>query len=587
MIRYRIRFSDRATHHVDVDVEFEASSRDGTVDLWLPTWTPGSYLIREFARNLRRVSATGAEGRALAITRRDKSSFRIGARPGERVRIHYRVFANELSVRTSYVDSTMAVLNGASIFLAVTGREDEECTVDYGELPTSWNCYTGLACDSNSGSRFVARTYAELIDCPLMFGDLLQREFVAGGKPHRFVLAGAGNHSLDTITEESRRIVETAARTFGPLPYSEYTFLLFTTRDVQSGLEHCNSTLLAFPRFSFKDDKLKVDLATLIAHEHFHSWNVKRTKPREFVPYDLKSETYTKSLWICEGVTSYYDELLVLRAGIITRDQYLIRLGEEISRYLESPGRLEQSLEESSLTTWTRFYRQDEDYPNSGISYYQKGCLVALLLDLEIRYATDSKRTLDDVMRSLFERHAADSPGFSAEEFESLASQAAGKDLSEFFEVAVRGTQELDFAAALERFAVKWTCEDRAPSPTARDWIGVRIKPGANPLRIDVVERNSPAECGGLGPGDEIVALDGQRVTAATLAERLREARGCSVRIDYFRDDSLATCTVLVPKEPSKIVKLAWRDGAGADAVARLEKWLESPASRFQSEVFA
>lgn len=575
MPSYRLSFAECASHHVDVEMWMDARSE--AIELWMPTWTPGSYLIREFARHVRDISAVSADGRDLAVIRVDKATFRVATRKGDTVTIRYRLYCNDPTVRTNFADDRYAILNGAGTFFAVRGAETEEHVVSL-DLPAKWTCVSGLR-EGDGPHQRLATDYDELIDGPIAVGSLAVQEFQAGGKRHVYAVAGAGNHDVSELAIEATRIVQTSANCFGPLPYSEYVFILFTTKDAQGGLEHRNSTVLAFPRFGFRDPKTKADLASLVAHEHFHAWNVKRTKPREFAPYDLSNETYTRALWICEGVTSYYDEQIVLRAGLVTRDVYLSRLEDDFNRYFENPGRLEQDLEESSLSTWIRFYRQDEDYPNSAISYYLKGGLVALLLDLEIRSATDSRRSLDDVMRCLFERHPYGSEGFSTDEFEALAGEVAGTDLQSFFDRCVRSTEELDFAEPLARFGIRWSLVERTPAPSARDWIGVRIKAGANPLKIDVVERGSPAASGGLLPNDEIVAIDGIRANAGTLAQRLEERRDATARLVIFRDDAIHEKFVAVPKAPSRVVKVVIWDDAPADVLRRRDAWLPNHPS--------
>lgn len=572
MLVYRVGFTRRNSHRLDVTLTLEAYG--ARTRLWLPTWTPGSYLIREFARHLRDIWVRDDRGVISHPERVDKTTFEFATEPGRTYVVEYTVYAFDRSVRTSFLDSRLAMLNGASVFFALAGRESEPCEVEL-ELPKdapTWTTCGGLRRDERG--RYQARDYAELIDGPLFAGELVSEPFDVEGIPHRFVIAGEGNYDVKQLAEDSRRIIAAARANFGPLPYPEYTIVLLTTSDAQGGLEHRSSTVLAFPRYSFREDKSRIDLLTLIAHEHFHAWNVKRTRPSEFANYDVRNETYTRALWICEGVTSYFDELIPLRAGLLKRETYLDRLGDEITKYLETPGRLAQSLEESSLTTWTRYYRQDEDYPNSGISYYQKGALVALLLDLEIRFATQSARCLDDVMRELFAKYEFDSPGFTTREFETLAAHYAEVDLSEFFERAVRSTAELDLAGGLARFGIRLDLADRSPQPSVRDWLGLRIKAGAQPLKIDTVELGSPSDRAGLSANDEVVAWNGMRAQGGTLAQRISELRGKSLRLTVFRDDRLHEFEIAVPESAQKVRKLVVDRSAPKEALERLERWL-------------
>jgi predicted metalloprotease with PDZ domain len=567
MTEYRLSFGAAAAHLVDVEIELEATA---PIVLWMPAWTPGSYLIREFARNLRAVRAE-SDGAPLEVRRRDKATFEVEAPRGSRVVVRYRVYAFELSVRTSYVADDFALLNGASIFLAIAGREHERSRVELA-LPAGWSVVTGLPRDERGG--FVAASHEALVDGPILAGKLDETSFEVEGIRHRIAVGGGGNHDLATLAAETKAIVEAASRGFGPLPYADYAFLLYTQREGQGGLEHRNSCVVAHPRHGFRDAKGRHDLLGLLAHEHFHVWNVKRTRPREFAPYDLKSENFTRALWICEGVTSYFDELLPRRAGLVTREAFLARLSEEITRYRGNPGRLEETLEESSLTTWIRFYRQDEDYPNSGVSYYQKGALVALCLDAAIREASGDRAALDDVMRALFARHPDGSPGYTTEEFEALAAEIAGADLREFFATALRSTRELDLETALARFGLRLVARPRQPAPTVRDWIGARL-PAGGTARVDTVERGSPAAAAGLSPRDELLAFDGIRVEAKTFAERLAErAGGRAVPLAVFRDDRLLTLSLDLPAAPSAAWFVEVDEQASAPCVARRDAWL-------------
>ncbi|MFG0317038.1 MAG: M61 family metallopeptidase, partial [Planctomycetota bacterium JB042] len=490
MLRYDVRFDDPASHHVDVEIRL--GEVDGEVVLWMPTWTPGSYLVREFARNVRTPVAVDADGVARPLERVDKCRFRTRGDGTERT-IRYRVYAFELTVRTSFVEDGNALLNGHSIFLAVAGREREPIELGV-RLPAGWDVATGLEeRDATSGTRrFGASHYDDLCDHPIQCGRFERLPFEVEGKPHEVVLVGAGNPDRERLVEDTRRIVETAAATFGPLPYERYLFLVQHSAAGRGGLEHENSSVLQFPRFGYSDPRLYHDFATLVAHEHFHVWNVKRTVPRDFVPYDLVGETYSRLLWVSEGFTAYYDELLTARAGVATEDRYLERLGEEISRYRETPGRLVQSLADASLLAWVGLYRPDEASPNATVSYYQKGALVALLLDLEIRRLTGGEGSLDDVMRTLFARFPAASDGFTEDDLIGIVAERAGADLAPFFETAVHGTDELDFEAALAGVGLRLERKASSP-PRVRDLLGVRIRKGSRRLRIDTVETGSPA----------------------------------------------------------------------------------------------
>lgn len=576
MLKYTVSLPAPATHHVEVALTVEVAP--GSLELWMPTWAPGSYLIREFARNVRHLRAADAAGRALVTRRVDKHTFRVEIVDAGLITVRYGLFLFEMSVRTSFVDDTQAMLNGTSVFLAVTGYEARPSRVTV-ELPEGWLADSGLPLveESAGAVTWEADDYDHLVDCPIQLGEYQRVDFEAAGVPHRIAIVGGGNHDAERLCADTTRLVEIAAHMFGGLPYRNYLFVLQQVKAGRGGLEHRNSSVLQFSRFGHTDDKAYHELLTLISHEHFHVWNVKRIRPREFVPYDLRNETYTRMLWVCEGVTAYYDELLPHRAGLVTRKKYLEQISEEITRIEQSPGSQAQDLEEASLLTWIRFYRPDEDFANSAISYYRKGALVALLLDLEIRRRSGSARSLDDVLRALHARHGDGRTGFDAAEFEALAADIAGEPLADFFARAVRGTDPLDFAAAVQPFGLTLVRRPRDPEPAARDLIGVRMVEGG--LLVDGVDRGSPAERAGLSARDEVLAVNDHRVSAATLGKRLLEARGRQIEMVVFRDDRLRTFAVDVPAQAFAVARLEVSPQASREELDRLERWLGGAAA--------
>lgn len=574
---YTVTFSRPWTHHAEFTLRVD--DVEGPFVVWMPTWTPGSYLIREFAKNLRDLTAQDEHGRVVPIHRLDKARFRVDAVESRSVVISYRMFLNELSVRTSYVDFQQALLNGYSSFLGVEGRDHERHAVSL-SLPVDWRAACALqhGSDGSDGSdvRFIAPDYHALGDAPIQCGVFERLDFEAAGKAHAFCIVGGGNYDGARLTKESTRLIEEAAALFGELPYEEYLFILQSSASGGGGLEHGASTVLQFPRFDYADPKRWSDLVTLISHEHFHVWNVKRIQPKDFRPYDLTQETYSRLLWVCEGITSYYDELLPVRAGVITQKSYFERLGETITRYEETPGRGSMTLEESSLTAWTRLYRPDADSGNSAISYYLKGGLVALLLDVEVRTKTDGARSLDDVLRSMHERFGPEDEGYSVARFEALCGEIADSDLHSFFDRYVRGMDELPLETALAYFGVSLTRGPREGGPNLQDLLGVRIPKGAARLKIDAVALDSPAERGKMAPGDEIIAIDGIRVRTGNAAKRTAERAGRELSVYLFRDDVLLERRVTPRSAAGEVWKCSVDPAASAEAVERRAAWLRS-----------
>ncbi|ATB27285.1 M61 family metallopeptidase [Melittangium boletus] len=577
VVHYRVSMLRPHTHLFEVRATFPPGP--DTLEAVLPVWTPGSYMVREFSRHLQDVRATNPDGEALAVRRTDKRTWRVDAR-GRAVTLSYRVYAHELSVRTSHLDGGHGYFNGANLFLYTEATRGLAHHVTV-EAPAGWKAFTAL--DSRDGA-FVADSYDALVDSPFEVGPHTPLTFVAAGVPHEVVVWGDAVQDPARLCADLQRICETQARLFGGLPMKRYLFLLYLTDKGRGGLEHQASTALLFPRVGLHNPRGWEDFLTLVAHEYFHLWNIKRVKPRAFVPMDYAQENYTSLLWAFEGVTSYYDNRMVLRAGLMSASRYLIRLGETLSALQATPGRKTQTLAESSFLCWVKHYRPDEHSPNSAISYYLKGEVVAVLLDLELRRATDDARGLDDLMRLLWERHG-DGSGVPEEGVEAAASELAGKDLSAFFDRAVRSTEELDFSVfahvGLEvRSRPRESASDRGgtPPPRARGegrprgWLGITPKGGAT---FASVLEGSPAQEAGVYVDDELVALDGWRVDTAALLSRCEDkAPGDTVRLTVFRRDKLVEVPVVLGQKPADAVWLARVDKPTDAQKAALQAWL-------------
>jgi predicted metalloprotease with PDZ domain len=568
------------THLFDVEAQFPPT--DGPLIVALPVWTPGSYLVREFARHLQEVTAFSENGDALPLERLDKKRFQISA-PGKSVRLKYRVYANELSVRTSHLDGSHGYFNGATLFVYSEALRHLEHRVAVRPLP-GWVPFSALP---REGEEFVAADYDELVDSPFEVGPHRPLSFQAAGVPHQVVVWGDSPVDEQKMVGDLQKICEEEARMFGGLPLKRYLFLIYLTDRGRGGLEHKASTALLFSRAALIGAKGWEDFLTLAAHEYFHLWNVKRIKPQTLVPFDYGQESYTSLLWAFEGITSYYDNLLVRRAGLMTPSRFLTRLGEAISALHATPGRRVQTLAEASVLAWIKHYRPDENSANSSISYYLKGEIVSILLDLEIRRATQDRKSLDDVMRLLWQRYGKEN-GVPEDGVERAASEVASVDLSAFFQRSLRSSQELDYApfahVGLEvNFRVRESGSDKGGSPPrvkpsdwkAKGWLGVTVKGTST---IASVLDDSPAMQAGLYPDDDIVALDGYRIDGQGLIVRCEEKKPLEwVRLAIFRRDQLLELPVRLGLKPADAAYLA-RVEAPTDAQrAAYRRWLNAP----------
>lgn len=583
---YRIAWDAPGDHRLDVELRLSAvhpSELDGgTLCLRMASWTPGSYLLREYSRHVEQVRAFGAAGEPLAVTKSDKRTWCIQLGTQPELTVRYRVYAHELTVRTAHVDDSHAFWNAACVALYAESRKDEPCTVEVAP-PAAWigerlRVDTALPSAPPTSPpvahRFVARDLDELLDSPFEVGHHAAHEFVAAGRPHRIaVWDGTPRvgptlpYDADRLCADVATIIEQAAAVFGKaVPYDDYLFVLHLAPRQRGGLEHKACSVLLETPAAFQNRKRYLELLELFAHEYFHLWNVKRLRPQALGPFHYGAECYTRSLWAMEGITSYYDRLLVYRAGLMTSAEYLAGLGEDLARLRRTPGRRLQSLEEASFDAWIKLYRPDENTVNSTVSYYLKGSLVAAALDLEIRHRTEHHRSLDTVMSALFERLGASPTGFDDEQLQGLMERACGLDLSDFFARYVRGTEELELERCLEAeglsVAPGWEPQPppakagpverpvpKGPSAT----LGVLTRSEYGRLLVAAVLDDGPALSAGLAHGDELVAIDGWRIGAddKSLTELLAErAAGQRVTVTLFRRDRQRQVEVTLAERP-------------------------------------
>jgi len=521
MITYRIDVADAHAHLFRVTLSVPKPAAQQTLSL--PVWIPGSYLVREFARHLSAVEAKQGE-QALPVEQLDKASWRIACdERGGALSVSYLAYAFDTSVRAAYLDARRGFFNGTSVFLRVHGRETEPQRVQIGSLPTGWEVATAMRAaqvDARGRGRYESADYDELVDHPFELGTFWRGHFEAAGVPHEFVVAGAlPTFDGERLLADVRRICEAEiafwhgskpGRTGVP-PFDRYVFLLNVVGDAYGGLEHRASTALIgasrdLPRrgqTSASDGY--VTLLGLVSHEYFHTWNVKRLKPASFRHYDYTQENYTELLWFFEGFTSYYDDLLLLRAGLIDGARYLKLVAKTLSGVLGTPGRQVQSVAQASFDAWVKYYRGDENTHNATVSYYTKGSLVALALDLSLR--AESKKTLDDVMRTLW----ATSGGGPITEQDILQalSQAAGRSMAPELAAWVHGTEDLPLEALLALAGVQ--C--KADPLTLAQRLGLRVAESAlTGVQVKAVLRGSAAEQAGFAAGDELIAANGWRL---------------------------------------------------------------------------
>jgi predicted metalloprotease with PDZ domain len=541
-VHYVLSMPRPESHLFHVRMEVRGAPGD-SVDLVMPVWTPGSYKVRDFARNVQDFTAGRRRWKKV-----DKSRWRVQA--GGDVAVEYDVWAFELSVQTSHLDGEHGFVNGAGVFLFVDGHKDAPVTLEV-RAPRGWKVATGL---ERRGRRFVAPGYDVLVDCPLEIGTFRERSFRVRGVPHRLAIHGAGNYDEDRLVRDVRTIVRTEIAIMRHVPYRHYTFLLHNTSERGGGLEHLNSTALQYPAHQYRPREKYDNFLELVAHEFWHLWNVKRIRPDVLGPFDYEREVYTTLLWVMEGVTSYYDTLVPCRARLFSPEKYFKRMAERIQKYEEKPGRRRQSLSESSFDTWIKLYQPNENAPNCQMSYYEKGELVGMCLDLEIRRRSRNRASLDDVLRALYDEFGREGRGFPEPEFKKTCERFAG-NLDRFFADYVDGVEDIPWNRFLGAAGVRLEREPRKPEEgekarRERPWLGVSTQKVGGSAAVATVTEGSPAWDGGLSPRDELLALDGQKVNADDWEKRLEEYEpGDRVRVAVFRNGFLHELSVVLGRK--------------------------------------
>ena len=570
-IRYFVGFPAPQTHYVEVEARVPTSGR-AEVELMMPVWTPGSYLVREYSKNIDDLTAKSPEGKSLAVAKPRKNRWRIATEGAEEVRVYYRVYGRTMSVQMNWIDDSFALLNGAATFVTLADgvARPHEVAVDPAK---GWKSVIAGLPDAPGGepNHFLAADFDELVDGPIYAGNPAVHEFHVDGVPHLLVNEGEGGlWDGPRSAKDVEAIVRTQKDFWGFLPYKRYVFFNILG-EAGGGLEHKNSTVLMASRWATRTRPSYLGWLNLVSHEFFHVWNVKRLRPIELGPFDYENEVQTPSLWIAEGITAYYDRLFVRRAGLCTDAEFLAgdppsfgddKTLSEVERLQTTHGRLVQSLADSSLDTWIKLYRRDENTPNIGISYYVKGAVVAFLLDAKIRKATDDAKSLDDLMRLAYTRYSGET-GFTAEEFEAMASEVAGTDLSPFFDRAIRTTEELDYGEALDWFGLRLSKDkdkekDKNRKSTSskkppKAWLGLVTKTEEGRLIVSQVKRETPGYEAGFNVGDEILGINDDRIPAGQWSRRMDYFRpGDKVSVLIARRDRFQRLEVVFGQEPPR-----------------------------------
>jgi len=597
--RYTVFPKNPGAHLFEVTLTLEKPDPAGQL-FSMPAWIPGSYMIRDYSRHVVAIRAE-SEGREIALQKTDKSSWL--AEPCDApLTVTAEIYAYNLSVRGAHFDTTHAYFNGVCLFLRVEGQQQNDCEVELLPPPApvggDWRVATSMR-SRNEGQyafgTYYADNYDELIDHPFEIGQLMIGEFEAGGIPHAIAINGQSRVDMGRICGDLAKICDTHMEFLSkPADLDRYLFLLMVHGNGYGGLEHRWSSSLVCSRKDLPhrgEEGVTDDYRSflgLCSHEYFHLWNVKRMKPAAFTPYDLRDESHTGLLWVFEGITSYYDDLALLRSGLITTDSYLELLGKTITRVIRGRGRFRQNVEESSFDAWTKFYKQESNASNAIVSYYAKGSLIALALDLTLRIKSDNTISLDNVMQECWRRFGETGEGMPEGGLESIASELSGTDLSEFFESYVRGTSDLPLGPLLSGVGIQYHLrqsqgrrdnggKQEKANKTSASWLGAELVSRGGREVFKLVHADSPAEDAGLAAGDFAVALDNLQLTAGNIDNRLREYHsGDKVTLTVFRRDELIRFGVTLKSPPADTCYLTEKTDCSEAEETLKRSWLGS-----------
>lgn len=585
-IAYTLSFPAPQSHYVEVEAVIPTPDSP-TVELMMVVWTPGSYFVREFARNLEEISARTPAGNQLSIVSSRKNRWKVDTEGAPRVILTYRVYSREMSVRTNWVEEGFAIINGAPTFLTIADDIVESRPHDVlVNLAPEWaQTVTALqAAPDGRPNSYRATDLDELIDSPIVAGSPAVYEFTVAGVPHSLINIGdSGLWDGQRAADDVERIVREHHELWGFFPYERYLFLNMIT-EAGGGLEHRASSLLMTSRWQMHTRKGYLDWLTLVSHELFHAWNVKRLRPVELGPFDYELEVHTRSLWVAEGLTVYYGALLVHRAGLSTRDEYLSELSSEIRDLQTTPGRLVQSVEQASYDAWTKYYRRNENSSNTTVSYYTKGAVIGFLLDAKIRRTTGGASTLDDVMRLAYERYSGHR-GFTPDEFRETVEDAATTDVDfdPWFVETLETPAELDYGEALDWFGLRLAnTEGASPRASADEaplpgWLGLEAAANGNNVVVSAVARDTPGYAAGFSVDDEILAIDSYRVHAHDWESRLALYRpGQDASILVSRRGKLKRLSVTFGSPPEQGWQLGLRTVQTPAQTLRVDAWLDA-----------
>src|SRR4030095_8610771 len=535
-VHYKLAMPDPSSHYFKVEISFKGlPNSDNYIDLKLPVWRPGRYFVFDFASGVQEFTPTGAAGSDLKFYKTDKSTWRVETGSNSKIRVNYKVYANDFASRTRGLDESHAFVNCAAVFMYSEKYRYNPLILKV--LPfADWHVTTGLDNTGSDPNEFSAPGYDHFADCPLEIGTQTDFEFMVDGKKHVISFYGEANYTRDTLINDFTKIIRKNYEFWRSVPYKKYYFIVHCTPQSGGGTEHVNSTVVGVKPSAFDTPGGYESFLRLISHEFFHTWNVKQLKPKGLTPYDYSKEHYTSELWIAEGGTSYYDGLMLVRTHQMAVDEFYNEITRGAAEERRRPGNKIQSVSESSFDAWVKFWRRNPNAYESESDYYSKGSYVSLILDLEIRNLSKNKHSLDDVFREMYETFPLDKKGYTNEDFMKSCEGFAGTSLKGFFDDYVYGTKPIEW----EKYLGFAGLELKTSRDTVVPIVGLKTSKKDDKIIVDEVIDSSSAKSAGMTEGDEIIAYNGERLSYEDMEKRIKELiAGDKVSISVFRNNKL------------------------------------------------
>ncbi|UOQ77109.1 PDZ domain-containing protein [Hymenobacter sp. 5516J-16] len=568
-LRYTLSMPAPQTHYFEVEMKLDGFNKAFT-DVKMPVWAPGSYLVREFAKNVEGFEATAGTEK-LRVEKVTKNTWRIYHPKARNFAVRYRVYAFELSVRTSFIDAAHGYLNGTSVFMYPAEEKQLPSTLEV-KPAAGWSQVSTSLKPAGGTFTYRAANYDELADSPIEIGNQKIYTFTANGTPHTVAMFGDPKVDTARLTRDMQRVCEQAQKVVGQNPLDRYVFIVHNIDRGTGGLEHLFSTTLSVSRNAYSSEAGWKGFLGLVAHEYFHLWNVKRIRPVALGPFNYDQENYTRMLWVSEGGTEYFSNLIVQRAGFVSPDEYLGDLSNGINRVENTPGNRQQSAAESSFDAWIKYYRPNENSSNTGISYYDKGEVIGAVLDLMIINETKGQKNLDDVMRYLYDQYYKKlGRGFTDEEYQDAVAKVAGRRFDDFFRRHVYGVETLPYEQALGYAGLQLRV---APAAATEASLGASVSPAGGKQTVTSVVREGSAWQGGLSVGDEILAVDGARVTDDVNRLLANRAPGSEVKLLVNRDGLVKEISFPLLANPLRRYRIERQASPTPEQQVVLAKWL-------------